>query len=352
MSGLLEGSAAAAAPPLRATDPVASAAGALSPSMAAGQQRQEPKNSWAGRVWLSISTALEPFFFARHAEHSDDHLVEVVRRDPVAASKLITYVALFSALGNTVVGLSCGLFLGRYWDRCNDCDRPLRWWLLIQAMLQVSQLPVRLVLLFSIWRTEAAGSSVEACMTSLTASPAWRASKTVALMQYGWFVLGMVWWMHTEPCPKCPGISKLTASVMILSAARAVVALAIFRLLFDPRGNGEDGEAAPKVMAASASMIASLPVLRYSPSACDDPNATCSICLMEYTDGVSMRRLPCGHDFHKRCVDRWLQRNKRCPLCVHPIDEPCAKPRAQLAAPSSDAPLACAAAADEQSAGR
>lgn len=32
----------------------------------------------------------------------------------------------------------------------------------------------------------------KACMTSLTTSPAWRACKTVALMQYGWFVLGMV----------------------------------------------------------------------------------------------------------------------------------------------------------------
>lgn len=294
----------------------------------------------ARRLWARARSAAEPFFFAARGAQSDDHLVEVVRRDPAAASQLIRSVALFSAIGNTVVGLSCALFLSRYWGRCGECDRPLRWWLLLQSLLQMSQLPVRIVMLFSVRSAEETGASIEACVMSLTASPAWRASKTVALLQYGWFVLGMVWWMHTETCPGCPGISRLTAAVMALSAARAAAALAIFRLLFAAPEGGANGEAAPKVVAATPGQIAALPCERYSSAPGrhrrarggaaeeeeEDAGASCSICLSEYSEGSIIRRLPCGHDFHRRCVDKWLQRNKRCPLCIHAVDEPCPRP--------------------------
>jgi len=287
------------------------------------------KQTLARRAWLCLAKAVSAFFFAAGGQQSDDHLVEVVRRDPAAASRLIQSIALFSIVGNLAVGGSCTLFLSLYWSRCDECDRPLRWWLLVQALLQLNQLPVRLVLLLSVRGAEATGASVEACIMSLTASPAWRTSKTVALLQYGWFVLGMVWWMHTESCPSCPGISKLTASIMLLSAARAVAALLIFRMLFAPN-NGADAEAAPKVTAATASQIAVLPVHRFT-SETAEHDAGCSICLCDYNEGALLRRLPCGHDFHRRCVDKWLQKNKRCPLCIHPVDEPCPRsaPRAR-----------------------
>mmetsp|Transcript_65352 Transcript_65352/g.181283 ORF Transcript_65352/g.181283 Transcript_65352/m.181283 type:complete len:320 (-) Transcript_65352:74-1033(-) len=287
---------------------------------AEGNVQVQAKQTIIERAWVNFTKAVGPFFFAAGNQRSDDHLVEVVRRDPQAASQLIQSIALFSIIGNVVVGGACAVFLSLYWSRCGDCDRPLRWWLLVQALLQLNQLPVRLVLLLTVRTAAATGGNVEACITSLTASPAWRTSKTVALLQYGWFVLGMVWWMHTETCPTCPGISKLTASIMLLSAARAVAALLIFRALFS--SNDAAHTEAPKIMAATADQIAVLPVIRFS-AACSEPGACCSICLSDYTEGALMRKLPCGHSFHRRCVDKWLQRNKRCPLCIHAVDEPC-----------------------------
>lgn len=42
----------------------------------------------------------------------------------------------------------------------------------------------------------------------------------------------------------------------------------------------------------------------------------CYICLLEYEEGDLMRLLPCQHDFHKTCVDKWLKEIHRvCPLC-------------------------------------
>ncbi|KAI3468490.1 hypothetical protein Pfo_025153 [Paulownia fortunei] len=55
---------------------------------------------------------------------------------------------------------------------------------------------------------------------------------------------------------------------------------------------------------------------------CDDA-AQCYICLVEYDDGDSMRMLPCHHEFHTACIDKWLKEIHRvCPLCRGDICRP------------------------------
>ncbi|XWS73023.1 hypothetical protein CRYUN_Cryun02cG0090300 [Craigia yunnanensis] len=42
----------------------------------------------------------------------------------------------------------------------------------------------------------------------------------------------------------------------------------------------------------------------------------CYICLAEYEEGEKIRVLPCQHDFHMSCVDKWLKEiHGVCPLC-------------------------------------
>merc|ERR1712032_1527702 len=41
----------------------------------------------------------------------------------------------------------------------------------------------------------------------------------------------------------------------------------------------------------------------------------CSVCLLGLEPGEQVRTLPCGHVFHRPCVDRWFSRSNRCPLC-------------------------------------
>lgn len=46
----------------------------------------------------------------------------------------------------------------------------------------------------------------------------------------------------------------------------------------------------------------------------------CSICFGAYTDGEEIRKLPCNHHFHQRCVDVWLLKHQnRCPLCLYVV---------------------------------
>lgn len=41
----------------------------------------------------------------------------------------------------------------------------------------------------------------------------------------------------------------------------------------------------------------------------------CQICFSDYANGDKLRMLPCFHDYHVKCIDRWLKDNITCPIC-------------------------------------
>ena len=41
----------------------------------------------------------------------------------------------------------------------------------------------------------------------------------------------------------------------------------------------------------------------------------CCICFESYYDGMVMKMLPCDHVFHHKCLNEWLSKQPRCPLC-------------------------------------
>nr|GEW91294.1 E3 ubiquitin-protein ligase SIS3-like [Tanacetum cinerariifolium] len=60
-------------------------------------------------------------------------------------------------------------------------------------------------------------------------------------------------------------------------------------------------------------LIQHLPLfsLKAVPTDCGD----CPICLEEFHVGDQVRGLPCAHNFHLACIDKWLKLNIRCPRC-------------------------------------
>ncbi|KPP69933.1 E3 ubiquitin-protein ligase RNF12-A-like [Scleropages formosus] len=47
----------------------------------------------------------------------------------------------------------------------------------------------------------------------------------------------------------------------------------------------------------------------------NDALKTCSVCITEYAEGHKLRKLPCSHEYHVHCIDRWLSENSTCPIC-------------------------------------
>ncbi|KAK2972787.1 hypothetical protein RJ640_026486 [Escallonia rubra] len=65
-------------------------------------------------------------------------------------------------------------------------------------------------------------------------------------------------------------------------------------------------------------VVNSLPIKLYTKVSThlNEEAVQCYICLVEYEEGDSVRVLPCHHEFHRSCVDKWLKEIHRiCPLC-------------------------------------
>nr|XP_012612378.1 E3 ubiquitin-protein ligase RLIM-like isoform X2 [Microcebus murinus] len=50
-----------------------------------------------------------------------------------------------------------------------------------------------------------------------------------------------------------------------------------------------------------------------------DTLKVCSVCITEYTEGNKLRILPCSHEYHVHCIDRWLSENSTCPICRNEV---------------------------------
>jgi len=46
-----------------------------------------------------------------------------------------------------------------------------------------------------------------------------------------------------------------------------------------------------------------------------DATGQCSVCLMDFEHGDSLRTMQCCHSFHMVCVDQWLAQSGSCPVC-------------------------------------
>lgn len=266
-------------------------------------------------VWQSVVQFTAAFFDADD-DGSASPLAEVVRRDPEAAALFLKVTMFFASVTGVLVSVASFVFLSQNWARCGSCDRPFRTWLMVHSVMQLLQVPIRVVFLKRLRDTSRLGTNIDECVTSMTASPAWRTSKAVSFVTFAWVVLGVVWVMNAGECGQCPEIYRVVLAVMFQALARFAVAWFCSRSLV---WQTEPVPEQPKVEGADPATIKALPTVRFS-SELSDSNASCVVCLSDFVEKERLRRLPCGHLFHKCCIDQWLRRNKKCPLCNGPID--------------------------------
>mmetsp|Transcript_118170 Transcript_118170/g.294771 ORF Transcript_118170/g.294771 Transcript_118170/m.294771 type:complete len:376 (+) Transcript_118170:68-1195(+) len=260
---------------------------------------------------------------------ADEPLLEVARRQPAKAARFLEAVLLSGSLLGVLLPLPCGaFFLSERWAACGNCGRPLHIWVLVHCLLHFLQSPLRLALLANLRRRSQA-EDLEAKVRRLTTSRAWRVSTALSTAAYAWFVVGVVWLLNADFCKPCPGLYRLALGVMAIAVLKPILTLGAFRLAFRDDLGSTDGEGQPEASrprGADEDLIAKLPLEEYPMELLTEGQTSCAVCLCDFEGGEMLRRLPCGHKFHKPCIDRWLRRNKVCPLCLHDAAMPPPQP--------------------------
>lgn len=256
-------------------------------------------------------------------EENPDPLLDVVQQYPEEAAWFIKVVMFFGSVSGVLISIPCGAFLSMYWTPCGYCNRPLRYWVFVHCVLQLLQAPVRLVFFLRLCQIQRLNGNIQECVRQLTHSSAWRTSKVVSIVTYGWFILGVVWLLNSSFCKPCPGLYRLSLAVIFTAVARLLMTLIVFYHSFPPRFQGAQQPQKPQ--GASQELIDSMPLVEYTSEGFKNSSETsCAVCLSEFSAQETLRRLPCGHSFHRPCIDKWLRRNKVCPLCLRDIEVPLA----------------------------
>ncbi|CAM0913978.1 unnamed protein product [Alopecurus aequalis] len=113
-------------------------------------------------------------------------------------------------------------------------------------------------------------------------------------------------------------IAVLSAGVTLMLVA-AQFLLILWALRRGPGGGNADQERGEEdgggEKGLSADELETLPCRGYSFSS-GGAAAECAVCLEAFEAGERCRRLPrCGHGFHAKCVDPWLEKSRCCPVC-------------------------------------
>ena len=59
-----------------------------------------------------------------------------------------------------------------------------------------------------------------------------------------------------------------------------------------------------------------LPKIKYSKTKFNkSQDEKCTVCQYDFAENEIIRKLTCGHLYHFACVDEWLIKDKKCPVC-------------------------------------
>jgi len=273
-----------------------------------------------------------------------DSLIELGKAYPRESVRFLELTTLLGGICGGVITLPSCILLLVAWERSAFCERPLRLWLLVVALLHLVQTPLRLFC----YRWLAVGAKavmsspiptgengdqmsqgedrhrrnnqLSSLVAQIVQSPAWRGNEWVSAVSLGWLIVGVVWIVNASPTPECPEAYYLTLWVLVIAGLRLLLSASCFRSIFSEAALAESQALAVSQANTPAPMPAGrlekLPSIR-----CNDVYSTrnsgcrCSVCLGDFDFGQELRLLPCNHYFHKECVDPWLLKRCDCPLC-------------------------------------
>ncbi|XP_069323534.1 E3 ubiquitin-protein ligase RNF6 [Eulemur rufifrons] len=118
---------------------------------------------------------------------------------------------------------------------------------------------------------------------------------------------------HTQNSDHRGGRQLRNSDNLVETGTLPILRLAHFFLL----NEGEDDD---QIRGLTKEQIDNLSTRNYEHNSIDSElGKICSVCISDYVTGNKLRQLPCTHEFHIHCIDRWLSENCTCPICRQPV---------------------------------
>ncbi|XP_010942169.1 uncharacterized protein [Elaeis guineensis] len=141
--------------------------------------------------------------------------------------------------------------------------------------------------------------------------------------------------LHPDGTCSCDSLLMTEESSTRASISRIVMlAEALFEVLDEIHRQPVSLSLSMVSLPAPESVVNSLPSKNYEKldgAGSGDDVEQCYICLAEYEDGDKIRVLPCRHEYHMSCVDKWLKEiHGVCPLCRGDVCEGMAESSSNL----------------------
>ncbi|XP_003797677.1 E3 ubiquitin-protein ligase RNF6 [Otolemur garnettii] len=118
---------------------------------------------------------------------------------------------------------------------------------------------------------------------------------------------------HTPNSDNRSGRQSRNSNNLVETGTLPILRLAHFFLL----NEGDDDD---RIRGLTKEQIDNLSTRNYEHNSIDSElGKICSVCISDYVTGNKLRQLPCTHEFHIHCIDRWLSENCTCPVCRQPV---------------------------------
>ncbi|XP_047957133.1 uncharacterized RING finger protein C4G3.12c-like isoform X1 [Salvia hispanica] len=133
--------------------------------------------------------------------------------------------------------------------------------------------------------------------------------------------------LHLDGTCSCDSFFTAEESSSLANISRIVLlAEALFEVLDEIHNQSLSLSLSTLSLPAPESVVDEFPLKYYKKNSKEESDSTddrqCYICLADYEEGDKLRVLPCNHEFHTPCIDKWLKEvNRVCPVCRHDVCE-------------------------------
>ncbi|KAL1540055.1 RING-type E3 ubiquitin transferase [Salvia divinorum] len=135
--------------------------------------------------------------------------------------------------------------------------------------------------------------------------------------------------LHRDGTCSCDSFFTAEESSSLANISRIILlAEALFEVLDEIHNQSLSLSLSTLSLPAPESVVDAFPLKYYNKKRNEEIDSTdvrqCYICLADYEEGDKLRVLPCNHEFHTPCIDKWLKEvNRVCPVCRHDVCEGC-----------------------------